>query len=92
MSLVVTFGNALCVFVEKSEIIAKMERKFRKVCFGYGLCISYTASVISHVQSSPRHSELGLDISQNCYQKFVTFVTFVPIIEKGKFVTFGPIE
>ena len=22
--------------------------------------------------------KLGLDISQNCYQKFVTFVTFVP--------------
>ena len=23
--------------------------------------------------------KLGLGISQNCYQKFVTFVTFVPI-------------
>ena len=57
------------------------------------------------VSSRALDIKLGLDISQNCYQKFVTFVTFVPIeqgtfvtfvtfvpIEKGTFVTFVPIE
>ena len=35
--------------------------------------------------------KLGLDINQNCYQKFVKSITFVPI-EQGTFVTFVPIE
>ena len=30
------------------------------------------------MSSRALHIKLGLDISQNCYQKFVTFVTFVP--------------
>ena len=31
-----------------------------------------------HMSSRALDIKLGLDISQNCYQKFVTFVAFVP--------------
>ena len=31
-----------------------------------------------HMSNWALDIKLGLDISQNCYQKFVTFVTFVP--------------
>ena len=41
-----------------------------------------------HMSSRALDRKLCLDISQNCYQKFVTFVTFVPI-EYGTFVTYS---